>query len=138
MNFNNYSKKVIENFLKPKNIGEIKNPDGVGKVGNPICGDILWIYIKIGKNKKNQEIIKDIKFKTFGCSTAIATASMVTQLAKKKQLKDAKKISEKDIFDSLGGLPSIKKHCSNLASKALKEAIKNWEESPRSKTILSP
>ncbi len=123
----NYSKKVMENFLNPKNLGEIKNPDGIGKVGNPICGDIMQIYIKVGKDKNNNEIIKDIKFKTFGCAAAIATSSMLTQLAKGKKLKDAEKITKKDIADSLKGLPSIKMHCSNLASDALKKAIKDYK-----------
>ncbi len=123
-----YSKKVMQEFLYPKNMGEIKNPDGVGKIGNPICGDVMWIYIKVGKNKNKEEIIKDIKFKTFGCAAAIATSSMITQLAKGKKLKDAKKITRNDIFDSLKGLPSIKMHCSNLASDALKKAIEDYEK----------
>lgn len=120
-----YSKKVMAHFLHPKNMGEIKNPDGVGKVGNPQCGDILWVYIKVDK-KKN--IIKDIKFKTFGCAAAIATSSMITQLAKGKKLGDAKKITRDGIAKSLGGLPPIKMHCSNLAIESLKKAILNYED----------
>ncbi len=122
-----YSKKVIENFLHPKNLGEIKNPDGIGKIGNPICGDVMWLYIKVGK-KKGKEIIKDIKFKTFGCAAAIATSSMITQLAKGKTLEQAKKVTRNDIADSLKGLPPIKMHCSNLASEALKKAIEDYKK----------
>jgi len=123
-----YSKEVMENFTNPKNMGEMKNPDGVGKVGNPVCGDLMWIYINVGRNKKGEEIVKDIKFKTFGCAAAIATSSMVTQLAKGKTLKEAEKITRNDVAESLEGLPPIKMHCSNLAADALKAAIKNYEE----------
>ena len=104
-------------------MGEIKNPDGVGKIGNPRCGDIMWVYIKV-KNDK----IKDIKFKTFGCAAAIATSSMITQLAKGKTIDKAKKITVNDIAKSLKGLPSIKMHCSDLAADALKLAIKDYEK----------
>ncbi len=128
----NYSKKVMENFINPKNMGEMKNPDGVGKVGNPVCGDVMQVFIKVGKDKKGNEIIKDIKFKTFGCAAAIATSSITTQIAKGKKIEDAKKITRKDVVDALKGLPLIKMHCSNLASNALKEAIKDYE----SKKIL--
>jgi len=123
-----YTKKVLQEFMHPKNLGEIKNPDGVGKVGNPVCGDIMWLYIKVGKNEKGKEIIKDIKFKTFGCAAAIATSSMITQLAKGKTLKEAEKITRNDVADSLKGLPPIKMHCSNLASEALKAAIKDYRK----------
>ena len=123
-----YSKEVMKNYMNPKNLGEIKNADGIGKVGNPTCGDMMWLYIKVGKDKKGKEIIKDIKFKTFGCAAAIATSSMITQLAKGKTLKDAGKITRSDVADSLKGLPPIKLHCSNLASEALKAAIKDYEE----------
>jgi len=128
-----YSKKVMQEFLHPKNIGEMKNPDGVGKVGNPVCGDVMWVYIKVDKDKKGIEKVKDIKFRTFGCAAAIATSSMITQLAKGKTLKDAKKISRNDIASSLKGLPPIKMHCSNLASDALKMAIGNYEKKRKSK-----
>ena len=127
----NYNKIVMRHFLHPKNLGEIKNPDGIGKVRNPQCGDIMWIYIKIGKRKKKnkiEEYIKDIKFKTFGCVAAIATSSMITELAKGKTLKEAKKISKNDVAQALKGLPPIKMHCSNLASSALKKAIENYEK----------
>jgi len=117
-----YSKKVMENFMHPKNMGEMKNPDGVGKVGNPTCGDVMQVQIKVKNNK-----IKDIKFKTFGCAAAIATSSMITQLAKGKTLEIARKITRNDIAKSLEGLPPIKMHCSNLASDALKKAIKDYK-----------
>ena len=122
-----YTKKVLQNFLHPKNLGEIKNPDGIGKVGNPSCGDIMWVFIKVGKKGKT-EYIKDIKFKTLGCAAAIATSSMVTQLAKGKSLEDAGKITRDDVAKELKGLPPIKMHCSNLASDALREAIKDYKK----------
>ena len=118
-----YSRKVMQEFLKPKNMGEIKNPDGVGKIGNPQCGDITWVYIKV----KNDKII-DIKFKTFGCAAAIATSSMITQLAKGKTTDKAKKIKINDVASSLKGLPPLKMHCSELAINALRLAIKDYEK----------
>jgi len=121
-----YTKEVVKNFMNPKNVGEIKNADGVGKVGNPVCGDVMWLYIKVGK-KNGKEVITDIKFKTFGCAAAIATSSMITQLAKGKTLKDAEKITRNDVAESLKGLPPVKMHCSNLASDALKKAIEDYE-----------
>jgi len=121
-----YAPKVIAAFKKPHNYGSIKNPDGVGQVGNPVCGDVMKIYIKVGKNKKNQEIIKEIKFETFGCVAAIATSSSVTDLAKGKTLKEALKIDNKKIVASLGGLPNIKLHCSVLGADALKKAINDY------------
>jgi len=124
----NYSKEVMKNYMNPKNLGEIKNPDGVGKVGNPTCGDLMWLYIKVDKDKKGKEIIKNIKFKTFGCAAAIATSSMITQIAKGKTLKEAGKITRNDVAESLKGLPAIKMHCSNLASEALRAAIKDYEK----------
>ena len=117
-----YSKKVIELFRNPKNMGEIKKPDAVGEVGNPQCGDIMKVYIKVKDNK-----IQDIKFQTMGCIAAIATSSMVTELAKGKTLEEAKKITNKDVAESLGNLPPIKMHCSNLAADALKKAIEDYE-----------
>lgn len=122
-----YSKEVMKNYMNPKNLGEIKNPSGVGKIGNPVCGDMMWLYIKVGK-KNGKEIIEDIKFKTFGCAAAIATSSMITQLAKGKTLKEAGKITRNDVAESLKGLPPIKMHCSNLASEALRAAIKDYEK----------
>lgn len=123
-----YSKLVLQNFKHPKNMGSIKDADGVGEVGNLTCGDIMKVYIKVGKNKKGQEIIKDIKFETMGCIAAIATSSMVTQLAKGKTLEEAKNISKRNVSDSLGKLPPIKEHCSNLAEEALKKAIEDYEK----------
>lgn len=121
-----YSKKVLKEFTNPKNMGEIKDANGIGKVGNPVCGDVMWLYIKVGKNKEGKEIIKEIKFKTFGCAAAIATSSMITQLAKGKTLAEAEKITRNDVAESLKGLPQVKMHCSNLASEALNAAIKNY------------
>ncbi len=121
-----YSKKVIMHFTHPKNVGEIKNADGVGKVGNPVCGDVMYVYIKVSKNKKGVEFIKDIKFKTLGCAAAIATSSIVTTLAKGKTLKDAMKITNKDVVKALGGLPPVKHHCSLLAEDALRNAIADY------------
>ncbi len=117
-----YSEKVMEHFRNPKNMGEIKDADGVGTVGNPVCGDIMTVYIKVKDEK-----IEDIKFKTFGCAAAIATSSMITELAKGKTLDEAIKITRDDVADELGGLPPIKMHCSNLAADALSEAIKNYK-----------
>ncbi len=121
-----YSKKVLSHFRKPHNYGKIKNPDGIGKVGNLVCGDVMQLYIKVAKNKKGAEIIKDIKFETFGCTAAIATSSMITDLAKGKTLAEALKISKDDIVKSLEGLPPIKLHCSVLANDALAEAIYDY------------
>ena len=118
-----YNKKVLDAFKNPKNVGEIKNADGIGKVGNPRCGDVMYIYIKVEKG-----IIKDIKFKTFGCVAAIATSSILTELAKGKTLEQAKKISKQDIIDALGNLPNIKIHCSVLAEEGLKKAIEDYEK----------
>jgi nitrogen fixation NifU-like protein len=123
----NYSKKVLDHFFRPHNQGAIKNADGVGTVGNPVCGDLMKIYIRVKKNKKQEEVIEDIKFETLGCAAAIATSSMVSDLAKGKTLEEAIKISKKDVAASLEGLPPVKMHCSNLAEKALKEAIKNYQ-----------
>ena len=117
-----YSDKVMDHFTNPRNVGEIEDADGIGKVGNPQCGDVMWLYIKVDK-----DIITDIKFKTFGCGAAIATSSMITELAKGKTLEEAKKISRGDVAESLDGLPPAKLHCSNLAADALREAIKDYE-----------
>jgi len=122
-----YSKKVMQHFFHPKNVGEIKDADGVGKAGNPICGDIMYVYIKVAK-KGNKEIIKDIKFKTLGCAAAIATSSMITELAKGKSLEKAEKITRDDVAAALEGLPPIKMHCSNLAADALHKAIKDYRK----------
>lgn len=121
-----YSEKVMKCFRNPKNYGKIKNADGIGKVGNLRCGDIMWLYIKIAKNKQNKEIIKDIKWETTGCVAALATSSEVTGLAKGKTIEEAKKIKNADVAKDLN-LPPIKLHCSNLAADALQAAIKDYE-----------
>jgi nitrogen fixation NifU-like protein len=116
-----YSEKVMEHFKNPRNMGEIPDADGVGTVGNPVCGDLMTIYIKVRDNR-----LTDIKFKTFGCGSAIATSSMITELAKGKTLEEALKITRGDVADELGGLPAIKMHCSNLAADALHAAIEDY------------
>ena len=122
---------MIDHFTHPRNLGKIKDPDAVGEAGNPVCGDLMTIYLKIAKKKidgKSQEIIKDIKFETLGCAAAIATSSMVTQLAKGKTLDDALKITRMQVADELGSLPPIKMHCSNLAAEALHKAIEDYRK----------
>ena len=118
-----YSKKVMEHFLNPRNMGVIEDADGVGTAGNPVCGDTMTIYIKV----KNGRIV-DIKFQTFGCAAAIATSSMITELAKGKTLEEAEKITRDDVADALEGLPPIKMHCSNLAADALRAAIEDYRK----------
>ncbi len=116
-----YSDKVMEHFRNPRNVGEIKDPSGVGKVGNPVCGDIMNLYIKV-----ENDVVVDAKFKTFGCGAAIATSSMVTELVKGKTVSEALEVSNHAVAEALGGLPSIKMHCSVLAEEALKNAIENY------------
>jgi nitrogen fixation NifU-like protein len=123
-----YSPKVMQNFANPQNVGEIKDADGIGTVGNPVCGDLMTIYIKIKDDR-----IADIKFKTFGCGAAIATSSMVTQMAKGKTIEDALKITREDVAKELDGLPPQKMHCSNLAAEALEAAIKDYREKQAAK-----
>ena len=118
-----YTEKVKEHFFHPRNVGKIKDADGVGTVGNPVCGDVMAIYIKVKDDK-----IADIKFKTFGCAAAIATSSVLTEMAKGKTLDEAMKLTREDVANELGGLPAIKMHCSNLAADALREAIKDYRE----------
>jgi nitrogen fixation NifU-like protein len=117
-----YSEKVMENFLKPKNMGEIENPDGEGEVGSPACGDIMKLQIKVKNNK-----IEDIKFKTFGCAAAIASTSMITQMVKGKSLEYAEKLTMKDVAEELKGLPQIKIHCSTMGIQTLRKAIKDYK-----------
>lgn len=117
-----YSEKVMKHFMDPQNVGAIEDADGHGKVGNPVCGDLMEIFIKV-KDRK----IEDIKFQTFGCGSAIATSSMVTELAKGMDIDEAMKITRKDVADELDGLPPAKMHCSNLAADALHEAIKDYK-----------
>ncbi len=116
-----YSQKVMDHFRNPRNVGEIKDADGIGKVGNPVCGDLMWIYIKVKDNR-----LEDVKFKTFGCGAAIATSSMITELAKGKTIEEALKITRQDVADALEGLPPVKMHCSNLAADGLKAAIVDY------------
>lgn len=116
-----YTDKVMEHFKNPRNMGEIPDADGVGTVGNPVCGDLMTIYIKVKNNR-----LEDITFKTFGCGSAIATSSMITELAKGKTLEEGLKITRANVADSLGGLPPVKMHCSNLAADALHAAIEDY------------
>ena len=121
-----YSKKVLDTFHSPKNIGGIKNPDGIGKVGNPKCGDIMHVYIKVAKDKKGKEIIKDIKVKTFGCVAAIATSSKLTEMVKGMELDEALKLNKAKIAEELDGLPPAKMHCSILSIDGLRKAIEDY------------
>lgn len=124
MNFSQiYSKKVLEHVRHPRNMGEIKNPDGVATVGNRVCGDIMKLYIKVKDNK-----IADIKFQTLGCGAAIATSSIITTMVKGKPLEQAEKITNQAITEALGGLPAVKMHCSMLAADALRKAIANYRQ----------
>jgi nitrogen fixation NifU-like protein len=121
-----YNEKIMDHFQNPRNMGEIEGADAVGKVGNIICGDLMHLYIKVEKNEKGEEVIEDIKYKTFGCVAAISTSSMVTELAKGKTITEALKIDKEMIANELGGLPKIKYHCSILAADALAEAIYDY------------
>lgn len=120
-----YSPKVLEHIKNPQNMGEIKDPDGVATVGNPSCGDIMRLFIKVEK-KDDKEYLKDIKFQTLGCGAAISTSSMITVMAKGKLLSEAEKITKQAIAEAVGGLPPVKMHCSVLAADALKQAIENY------------
>lgn len=128
-----YNEKVMDHFTNPRNVGIMKDADGIGEVGNPTCGDIMKIYIKVSKklianSKHPEEIIEDIKFQTLGCGAAIATSSMVTEMVKGKSLAEAEKVTNSHVAEELGGLPPVKMHCSNLAASALKKAIQNYKE----------
>jgi nitrogen fixation NifU-like protein len=125
-----YSEKVMEHFRNPRNMGEIPDADGVGTVGNPVCGDLMTIYIKVNGNR-----LEDIKFKTFGCGSAIATSSMITELAKGKTLEEGLKITRANVADSLGGLPPVKMHCSNLAADALHAAIEDYYKKQKAREV---
>jgi nitrogen fixation NifU-like protein len=118
-----YSKQTLKHFRNPHNYGEIKDADGIGEAGNIICGDLMNLYIVVKKDKKEKEIITNVKFKTYGCAAAIATSSVITDLVKGKTIDEALKVSKNDIVDTLKGLPPIKIHCSILAIDALDEAI---------------
>lgn len=121
-----YSKKVLDHFTRPHNQGEIEDADAESTVGNPKCGDIMKMYLRIGKNKKGEEIIEDVKFQTLGCGAAIATSSMATDLTKGKTLDEALKITNQQVAEELDGLPKAKLHCSNLAADAIHKAIENY------------
>ena len=116
-----YSDKVLEHFMNPRNVGEIPDADGIGNVGNPVCGDIMRMYIKVKDN-----IITDVKFKTFGCGAAIATSSIATELIKGKSIEEALSLTNKAVAEALGGLPAIKMHCSVLAEEAVQAAIDDY------------
>ncbi len=118
-----YSDKVMEHFRNPRNVGTFETPDGVGEVGNPQCGDMMKIGIMVG-----DDTIKDIRFQTLGCAAAIATSSIITEMAKGMKLEEAEKLTRDDVAEALDGLPAAKMHCSNLAADALREAIKNFRE----------
>ena len=125
-----YSEKVMQHFKNPQNMGEIPDADGVGSVGNPTCGDLMTMYIKVKDDR-----IEDVKFKTYGCGAAIATSSMTTELAKGKTIDEAMKISRASVAESLGGLPPVKMHCSNLAADALHAAIEDYQKKQKSKEV---
>lgn len=116
-----YSEKVMDHFMNPRNVGEITDASGIGTVGNPICGDVMKMFLKI-----ENDIIVDVKFKTFGCGAAVATSSMVTEMVKGKSIEDALKITNKAVAEALGGLPAVKMHCSVLAEEALRFALKDY------------
>ncbi|HEY6585913.1 MAG TPA: Fe-S cluster assembly scaffold protein NifU, partial [Candidatus Methanoperedens sp.] len=126
-----YSEKVMDHFRNPRNVGQIKDADGIGRVGNPVCGDLMEMQIKVENN-----ILKDVKFKTFGCGSAIATSSMITEMAIGKTLEEALKITRGQVAEELGGLPLIKMHCSNLAADALHAAIKDYMSKKEEKAKL--
>lgn len=117
-----YSEKVMDHFTNPRNVGEIPDADGVGNVGNPVCGDVMAFYIKVDDGR-----LSDVKFKTFGCGAAIAVSSMVSEMAKGKTLEEAKRITNADVAEELDGLPKNKLHCSNLGADALRKAIEDYE-----------
>ncbi|GAA5819119.1 MAG: Fe-S cluster assembly scaffold protein NifU [Methanobrevibacter sp. CfCl-M3] len=125
-----YTEKVMDHFQNPRNVGEIENPSGVGEVGNPTCGDMMTIYIDID----DKDVIRDIKFKTFGCGAAIATSSMITELAIGKTVDEAYDISRNQVADALDGLPPVKMHCSNLAADALQAAIDDYRSKKNKKS----
>lgn len=119
-----YTEKVMDHFQNPRNVGEIKDADGIGEVGNMKCGDIMKLYLKIDEN----EVIQDIKFRTFGCGAAIATSSAITEMVIGKTVTEAEKVTNRDVADELGGLPPVKMHCSNLAAEALEAAIEDYRK----------
>ena len=125
-----YSEKVMDHFMHPRNVGEIADADGVGEVGNPVCGDMMTFYIKVDGNR-----LKDVKFKTFGCGAAIAVSSMVSEMAMGKTIEEALKITPKSVADELEGLPKQKFHCSNLGAQALHKAIEDYQNREKSHAV---
>ena len=123
-----YNEKVMEHFRNPRNVGEIKDADGKGEIGNPVCGDMMTFYIKVKDNK-----LEDVKYKTFGCGAAIAVSSMVSEIAKGKTLEEALKITNVGVLEELGGLPNNKHHCSNLGADALHKAIEDYQSKSKKK-----
>ena len=119
----NYTEKVMDHFLHPRNVGKIENPNAIGEVGNPACGDIIKLFLRINP----EGIIEDISFETFGCGAAIATSSMTTEMVKGKHIDEALKVTRDVVAEELGGLPASKMHCSNLASEALHKAINEYK-----------
>lgn len=128
-----YSKTVMDHFRNPRNVGVIEDADGIGEVGNPLCGDMMTIYLKVKDNR-----IDDIKFQTFGCGSAIAVSSMITELARGKGIEEAKRLTNKDVADALEGLPKNKLHCSNLGADALQAAIRDYEDRKSGKPKAEP
>ena len=126
-----YSEKVMEHFMNPRNVGEIKDADGIGEVGNPVCGDMMTFYIKV-----ENDVIVDVKFKTFGCGAAIAVSSIVSEMAKGKTIEEALKITREQIAEELGGLPPNKMHCSNLGTDALHKAIQDYLEKKKKNKLV--
>ena len=125
-----YTQQVMDHFSNPRNVGEIEKPDGIGEVGNPVCGDMMTFYIKVKDDK-----LEDVKYKTFGCVAAIAVSSKVSEMTKGKTLEEAKSLTKKAVAEALDGLPKEKMHCSNLGAQALNEAIKDYEEKKQGKPI---
>jgi len=128
-----YNKKVMDHFMNPRNVGAIEDADGIGEKGNPVCGDLMKMFIKVSRRsvtngQKWEEILEDIKFQTFGCGAAVASSSMITEMVKGKTLEEAERISNEQVARELGGLPPIKMHCSNLAASALHEAIEDYKK----------
>jgi len=128
--FGRYSEKVVEHFQNPRNLGEIEDADGVGVVGNPVCGDMMKITLRV-----RDERIEDVKFKTFGCAAAIATSSMVTELVKGKTLDEALQVTNRDVAEALDGLPPVKMHCSLLAEEAIRAAIEDYRQKMNNETV---
>ena len=133
-NYLRYSEQVLDHFMNPRNVGVLPNANGVGRMGNPVCGDVMEIFIKVN----NGGIIEDIKFRTFGCGAAIATSSITTEMVKGKPISEARKITRQAIAEALGGLPPVKMHCSVLAADALNAAIDNYERRKRGEAGVQP